>query len=196
MGASVCRHNLPKRKWQETHAPHCRSSTAQAPGSEESNLFQEIREEPALVNQKYPCFWIYSKLVSIPRSPHLVRLSSHVERPLTASSLSSSASCPPQLPLDWGDPDMWGPGPGQEFETMKAGLWEPVLPLLDIDFCHPVLNPASLFLFPPLPRVTCPQIGCDDPPNTDFWTGTHTFTAFSAPPLEDGLYHHLGIHAL
>lgn len=103
MGASVCRHNLPKRKWQETYAPRCRSSTAQAPGSEESNLFQEIREEPALVNQKYPCFWLYSKLVSIPRSPQLVRLSSHVERPLMTSSLSNSASCLPQLPLDWGD---------------------------------------------------------------------------------------------
>lgn len=100
MGASVCRHNLPKRKWQETYAPRCCSSTAQSPGSEESNLFQEIREEPALVNQKDPCFWIYSKLVSIPRSPQSVRLSSHVERPLTASSLSSSARCLPQLPLD------------------------------------------------------------------------------------------------
>lgn len=30
---------------------HCPGS-----GSEESNLFQEIREEPALMNQKYPCF--------------------------------------------------------------------------------------------------------------------------------------------
>lgn len=100
MGASVCRHNPPKRKRQETYAPLCCSSTAQAPGSEERNLFQEIREEPALVNQKYPCFGIYSKLVSIPRSPQLVKLSSHMQRPLMVSSLSNSASCLPQLPPD------------------------------------------------------------------------------------------------
>lgn len=107
MGASVCRHNLPKRKWQETYAPHCRSTTAQAPGSEESNLFQEIRKKLALVNQKYPCFWIYSKPVSSPRSPQWVRLSSHVERPLTTPSLSNQASGLPQLLLNWGT---WGDG--------------------------------------------------------------------------------------
>ena len=66
---------------------------------------------------------------------------------------------------------------------------------MDTDFCHPVLNPASLFLLPPPPLVPRLHIGCDDPPNRDFWTSIHIFTTPSVFPLADGLYHHWDIHA-
>lgn len=107
MGASVCRHNLLKRKWQETYSPLCHSRAAQALGSEEGNVSKKKREKPASMSQKHPCL-VYSKLVSIPRSPQLVKHSSHMEKPLMASSLSHSASYLPQP--QWHRTDRNSPG--------------------------------------------------------------------------------------
>lgn len=88
------------------------------------------------MNQKYPCFWIYSKLVSIPGSPQLVRLSSHVAPP--------SAARLPQLPLDKADGDAEGQGVGCKWEATKSAPWDPLLPLSDPDFRSLVLSLASL----------------------------------------------------